>query len=591
MTYPSGVAVAELTFNNPQTFSGAVADSTAIDIVSTSPVVWAATGEPLDNFTETSYLTPGETGSLTAPIVDQAGFIDQNGAAFTMWAYKVTRRSRLGAQTKETIKYWQPLTGQTTIDFDTLPGGTPGASVSTTIPPVTSVAGLTGAVDGAALAAAIPLDSTTEANINDSASATAAALNATYAPVSGSANYAPTAMAEAGPLLVKLERNVSNAVIAVLGDSTGQGDFTTSIRWPLKFANKLAALFPAYTVIFYMWDSTTVAYDAPVTLSTGSGPQTLTIYNCSASGQTTAYSLANLVVATPVKPDLVFINHGHNESLASYQSGALALVRGVRTRYPRTPIVAISQNPQALTDPAYTVQQQIREYIGYFAAREGLGFLDATSIFANISGYSTTLMVDGTHPNDAGYELWADATVARFTPSSKGIVRVPPAPLDVIRINASQFTASGGSPVVAAATVDRPFGGWSLDPAVAASVSTLAYIPPEWESVNVQIYWTVATDPGGNTGAVVWDVYAYAMPATYPAAYGTRHDYGGVTSAVVPSSGAINLLRRDTRPAGSAYEVTERGPFALTIQRFANSGGDTLGINAVFVGVDIERVA
>lgn len=182
MTYPSGVQTATLAFSNPGTFTGASADSVTMTVASTASVVWQSTGEPIDNFTEVTTPGPGLPGSLTVPLVDQAGFIDGTGNAFSMWAYQLTRRASFGGQVKVVTKNWQPIAGQTTIDFDDLPGGPIGLPVSVPASPVTSVAGLTGAVDGAALAGVLPLDAATAANINTPASATATALNATLVP-------------------------------------------------------------------------------------------------------------------------------------------------------------------------------------------------------------------------------------------------------------------------------------------------------------------------------------------------------------------------------------------------------------------------
>lgn len=180
MNYPAGVATATLTFSNPGTFTGGSADLVTMTMVATSSVTWSSTGEPIDNFAEIVKPGQGLPGSLTAPLVDQAGFIDGTGNAFSMWAYQLTRRASFGGQVKVITKNWQPIAGQVTIDFDDLPGGPIGLPVSVPIPPVTSVAGLVGAVDGAALVNVLPLDAATAADIGTPASATAEALNATY---------------------------------------------------------------------------------------------------------------------------------------------------------------------------------------------------------------------------------------------------------------------------------------------------------------------------------------------------------------------------------------------------------------------------
>lgn len=147
MTYPIGVKTSTLTFSNPKTHGGKDADRTVITVQPTASIVWAATGEPLDDFAETITPMPGAPGFFTAPCVDQPGVRDQSGNAFTMWAYTITRQSWLdGFPGRPVRKTWQPLIGQPEVDFDTLPGGSIGLPMSVPIPPVTSVNGKTLAV-------------------------------------------------------------------------------------------------------------------------------------------------------------------------------------------------------------------------------------------------------------------------------------------------------------------------------------------------------------------------------------------------------------------------------------------------------------
>ncbi|MET3949705.1 polysaccharide deacetylase family protein [Arthrobacter sp. UYEF36] len=203
MTYPPGVQLATLTFSNPSTFLGNEATRTEVTVQSTAGVVWAATGQPIDDFEELVSPAAGMPGSLTVPFVDQAGFTDQAGNVFTMWAYVVTRKTFFGGRSKTVRKSWQPLLGQSEpVDFDNLPGGSVGLPVSAPVVPVTSVAGLTLAVGAEDLATelspfmpvgvtpedlelkqdAAALDAATAALIGDPASDAAVVLSATFVP-------------------------------------------------------------------------------------------------------------------------------------------------------------------------------------------------------------------------------------------------------------------------------------------------------------------------------------------------------------------------------------------------------------------------
>lgn len=155
MAYPEGVQTSTLTFSNPITFLGNDATRTEITVQATSSLVWSATGQPIDDFAE--LVNPGEgmPGSLTVPFVDQPGFTDQTGNAFTMWAYIVTRRTFFGSSMKTVKKNWQPLIGQDVIDFDNLPGGQISLPVAVPVAAVTSVAGRTGVIGAQPLADAL----------------------------------------------------------------------------------------------------------------------------------------------------------------------------------------------------------------------------------------------------------------------------------------------------------------------------------------------------------------------------------------------------------------------------------------------------
>jgi hypothetical protein len=155
MSFPSGVQTATLTFSNPLTFLGNEATKTDLTIQPSAGVVWSATGQPVDDFAEVITPGAGMPGAVTLPFVDQPGFTDQAGNAFTMWAYVLTRRTYYGNTVKTVKKYWQPLLGQDSVDFDNLPGGTVGLPVAVSPIPVTSVAGETGAVTADALATKI----------------------------------------------------------------------------------------------------------------------------------------------------------------------------------------------------------------------------------------------------------------------------------------------------------------------------------------------------------------------------------------------------------------------------------------------------
>lgn len=113
----------------------------------TDSVVWAADGTPMLSFSETASADDGSYGSIQLPVVDQNGWLDAGQNAYKLWGYKLTETPSYGRNPgKQRVKYWQPLTGQTTVDFDRIPDGSLGLPSSGPIAVVTSVNGQTGAV-------------------------------------------------------------------------------------------------------------------------------------------------------------------------------------------------------------------------------------------------------------------------------------------------------------------------------------------------------------------------------------------------------------------------------------------------------------
>jgi len=243
-------------------------------------------------------------GSLTAPFVDQPGFTDQAGNAFTMWAYVVTRLTWFGSSVKTVRKNWQPVVGQDTIDFDSLPGGNIGLPVSAPIVPVTSVAGLTAAVGAESLADVLSefmpipdvsgkLDASAvggafgvaplgaDSKVPDASLPTRladATLNATYEPKGAAATAAAPKLdkTEAATTYAPRSGKAFSGLKQSLADSRhcsigGQGDSTGNepTEWVALLATSIGAANPSYTVRHWVWNDTTQLFDRPVSIQTG----------------------------------------------------------------------------------------------------------------------------------------------------------------------------------------------------------------------------------------------------------------------------------------------------------------------------------
>ena len=249
------------------------------------------------------------------------------------------------------------------------------------------------------------------ASLVGSGEATKAALDGTYA----------TAAAQAQRFLSKLNRGVENSVAALIGDSTAN---ETTEHAYLEFA-ALAARFPAVTFIYLLVNPTTGVYDnAPVTVQTGTGTATCTLYNCSISGSRPGYVLGSryaAAIAAIPDPDLVMISHGHNLADPTAENGRmgvrghyLALTEAVSQEFPKAGIILESQNPSGIAGRE-TWQAIKAGIVQQIAAQRGYGFIDVHQAFVKyMAEHSVTLTAlllnDGTdtHPNATGSQIWAD---------------------------------------------------------------------------------------------------------------------------------------------------------------------------------------
>jgi hypothetical protein len=149
MAYPAGVTTATISAGVPFDVLGD--DGTVTLSVkpyfggTTARIIHAASGRPFIDSARSG--TPsGGSVSVVVPHVDQTGFVDGSGDAFTMWSYVCTVTMTVQGSAATWTQAVQPLVGQDTIDLDLVEDGTVGAPSSSPVPAVTSVNGQTGAV-------------------------------------------------------------------------------------------------------------------------------------------------------------------------------------------------------------------------------------------------------------------------------------------------------------------------------------------------------------------------------------------------------------------------------------------------------------
>lgn len=147
MGFPAGMQLATVAFGIPLTVTGKDV-VTNVSVKPTSRVIWAATGQPLPEFSDSFTAEAGQLGQFQVPFIDQAGFIDSAGNTVTDFAYQITASWSYGNERPITwAKNLKPMLGQTgPIDLDLVPDGPVSIPVTAPTAAVLGFGGRTGFV-------------------------------------------------------------------------------------------------------------------------------------------------------------------------------------------------------------------------------------------------------------------------------------------------------------------------------------------------------------------------------------------------------------------------------------------------------------
>lgn len=148
MVLPAGVTTCLVFKNAPVSFGGS-SGGVEVEITPSVRLIHTATGTPLVDFIESVSPTEGGVAQVQLPHTDQAGFQDEAGNAFTNWHYTArVRLKKTGHQPKhEPLFDFQLPSGQTQVDLSLVPHGVAAIATSAPVAVVTSINGMTGAVD------------------------------------------------------------------------------------------------------------------------------------------------------------------------------------------------------------------------------------------------------------------------------------------------------------------------------------------------------------------------------------------------------------------------------------------------------------
>lgn len=137
---------------------------------------------------------------------------------------------------------------------------------------------------------------------------------------------------------------------------------------------------------------------------------TIKVLNASVPGATSAYSNDDVTLAKELiyDPDIIFISYGQNHGGSlDIRTGYSELITKIRSLYPYTSIVFMTQNPQLPND--YSVAHDVRNgQIPGVATAKNCGLIDVYTMFKNNPEWQTEWNGDTWHPSSAGSAAWAD---------------------------------------------------------------------------------------------------------------------------------------------------------------------------------------
>lgn len=382
-----------------------------------------------------------------------------------------------------------------------------------------------------------------------------------------------------------LDEATLDSHVLALGDSTGSG-LTRFVR---LLADRIAAQYPAHTVIYAPWDDTSKTYPAgsKVTVQTGSNGRTITVWNGSFSGSVIGYARDNVVTLTSgVSPQVILVNYGHNSPQLTGQYRAIhqETVQLYSNRFPDAAVVLITQNPRATTDSAYADDEGKQRAVYGLAAAWGYDLVDVNKAFREYPNYASVLLdVDGLHPSTAGSVYWADLVWDALDPSRVEQLAGLQGVSSRVWVPANLFEIAQGTPTLA---VVHGVPTWALDATAVESVVATVDIPSSWVYQNIRAIWTTTTGTGAPAN-VQWS--GDHMYVGGRSGYGGSIDLGTFSASGGVQSTASTVTGRTVVADVWARVTLGQAPVALRVGRNGAHANDTLPQDALFIGIIIDR--
>ncbi|GGG04008.1 hypothetical protein GCM10007304_17670 [Rhodococcoides trifolii] len=184
--------------------------------------------------------------------------------------------------------------------------------------------------------------------------------------------------------------------MTVIGDSTGN----QYAEWVYLLGRHLADLGRNVTV--HDWSIDTNQYVSQQSFGPADGPP-MVIWNGSASGKPTQYSLDNWDAMVPEPTDFFMISHGHNELTGDQAVGGIGRILA---RTLPEPTAIVLQNPR-LDENAQRQADIVAATRAQFATSDAAE-VDVWAAFEQQGDIAPLLNDDRFHPSDAGEIIWAN---------------------------------------------------------------------------------------------------------------------------------------------------------------------------------------
>lgn len=198
-------------------------------------------------------------------------------------------------------------------------------------------------------------------------------------------------------------QGVSNARIIFLGDSTGNA----TDEFIYLFAQWLGTREPTHGVLYYAWDEGAGAYASPVSVSSGTLPLVIQVYNAAIPGINLIGWLGSRFAGAvgAVTPHAIVINTGLNVAgLENQEQQRKSFIDGIQTIMTARRFVPISmhlQQPLRDNDRMAMVNDAQRDVA---AMMPGVALIDSYSKFI-AANKPSAWYADDTHTNSAGTQV------------------------------------------------------------------------------------------------------------------------------------------------------------------------------------------